>query len=96
MSGSGKLISVGNDYIMGLRDRSILSRELVNCLRKEKILVLAHALKVLNYDATIGNWFDDKDLGLRGSLATEWDQYLKSLIGASVNLKDIPDQLLWT
>jgi hypothetical protein len=96
MSGSGHLITLGKDYIMGLRDMCLLSRELIEHLRKARISVLAQAIKVHNYVDSFGNWIDSKDLGLSRNLAVEWDLYLKALFGAGVNIRDSPDQLLWT
>jgi len=96
LSGSGNLISIGNDFILGLRDKAILSQELITSLRSAGITVLAQAKKDLINDAPLGTWRDSMDLGLRGKQAIEWDQYLNSLTGEGIKLKDDSDQLLWT
>jgi hypothetical protein len=46
LSGSGHLISLGRDHILGLGDRSLLSRDLIDHLRKGKDYVLAQAKTV--------------------------------------------------
>jgi hypothetical protein len=43
LSGSGYQISIGKDFILGLRDRSLLSQDLIDHLHRKEIKVLAQA-----------------------------------------------------
>jgi len=42
------------------------------------------------------HWKTSEALGLRGSLAVEWDAFRKALCGEGIHLHDQEDMLLWT
>jgi hypothetical protein len=96
VSGSGHLISLGRDNILGLGDKSLLSPNLIDHLQKKKIIVLEQAKDHNTSHDFIGNWIGSVDLELNGLLANEWDLFHKTLIGAGATTRDSPDQLLWT
>jgi hypothetical protein len=64
--GSGHLISLGRDHILGLGDRSLLSPDLIEHLKKKKITVLAQAKDHNASHDFIGNWIGSADLELNG------------------------------
>jgi hypothetical protein len=41
-------------------------------------------------------WLNNADLRLSGTLASEWDCFVKELMGVGVSLFDFNDTLLWT
>jgi hypothetical protein len=73
--GSGHLIFLGRDKILGLGDRSFLSQALITHLRRKKITVLAQAKGHLDHFSLTENWICSSELGITGELAFEWDQF---------------------
>jgi hypothetical protein len=50
---------------------------------------------LLSQGSICSNWLNSIDLGLEGDLASEWDRYRLSLIGAGIALSDRQDELRW-
>jgi hypothetical protein len=94
--GSGHLVALGRDKILGLDDRSILSPELVSFLRQNKISVLSQARNLTEQVGPSTSWYRYGDLGLSGSLAVEWECYRMALISAGASIHDGDDTLMWT
>jgi hypothetical protein len=94
--GSGHLISIGRDQILGLGDKSFLSHDILEHLKKKKITVLAQAKNHFDHNTLTKNWFGSVDLGLTGALAAEWDLFHRALIGAGATIRDTTYQLMWT
>jgi hypothetical protein len=94
--GTGHIISIGRDQILGLGDISILSDAIITHLRHKRIIVLAQATVSRDPVTLSENWLSNEELGLACTLATAWDLYCKSLIGVGVSLHDTNDTLLWT
>jgi hypothetical protein len=68
--GSGHLISIGRDKILGLGDRTILSDALISQLKQKRITILAEATISHNVVSISENWLSSEELGLAGILAT--------------------------
>jgi hypothetical protein len=78
--GSGHLIDLGKDRILGMGDRSFLSINLMDALKDQNILTLAQARNISSDQTISSYWLTNEDLGLEGDLALEWDLYRRSLI----------------
>jgi hypothetical protein len=94
--GSGHLISIGTDRIIGLGNLSFLSQSLVSMLKQNHIHTLAQARKCSNSTSLCDYWLTSIDINLRGSLATEWDLFRKALIDTGIILQNTKDKLMWT
>jgi hypothetical protein len=96
LSGSREKIYIGQDFILGLRDKALLSQELRDHLSRKNINLLAHA-KIQQVSRDSSNyWRDSHTLGLSGILADEWDSYTRNISAAGVILGNSEDTLLWT
>jgi len=96
LSGSGEQIYIRRDYILGMREKSLLSRDLRDHLNRKEIKLLANAKIPKETSDYTGNWLCSISLGLNGILAEEWNNYTKGLSTACVILGESNDKLLWT
>jgi hypothetical protein len=95
LPGSGHLISISRDRILGLGDSSFLSDALITLLRQQRITVLAQAKGSQDHFTYSENWICSEELGITGNLATEWVCYHRALIGVGVTIQDTTDTLIW-
>jgi hypothetical protein len=93
--GSGHLIDLGKDQILGMGDSSFLSINLLDALKDQNILSLAQARNLTSDQSFSSYWLTSDDLGFEGDLALEWDLYRRALIDSGALIQDRPDQLLW-
>jgi hypothetical protein len=93
--GSGQIISIGNDRILGLDAHLVLSLPLVTALNQKNIFSLAQAKGLSDSHHFCNYWFNNSDLGLSGDLASEWDQYIRVLIDSEILLQDRADVMMW-
>jgi hypothetical protein len=66
--GTGQLINIGRDRVLGLGEKSILSDELITILNQKKITVLALAKVSHNPITFTESWIGSAELGLSGIL----------------------------
>jgi len=71
--GSGGLVSLGIDKILGLGDKSLLSSDLIQHLTQNQVIVLAQASAGIDPFSCLEHWKSSESLGLTGILAREWD-----------------------
>lgn len=83
-AGLGKKIYIGQDYILGLREKSLLSHELRDHLNRKDIKLLANAKNPLGTNDRSEIWLGSNSLGFQGILAEEWDSYTKRLSAVSL------------
>jgi hypothetical protein len=94
--GSGTLIKIGCDIILGLGLRSILSNDLRLFLNSNQITLLAHASKTQNHSFCTDRWKSSENLGLADPLASEWTNFTKALNGEGITLAATnKDVLIW-
>jgi hypothetical protein len=93
--GSGHLIALGKDWILGMGDNSFLSIHLQDALRDKDIQTLAQMRNPFNDQTTSSYWLTSDELGLEGDLALEWEMYRRALIDSGALIQDNNDQLLW-
>jgi hypothetical protein len=93
--GAGTEIRIGEDKILGLGDRSLLSAELRLQLQSLNLTHLAQVKTQQNSRSLPDSWMNSDDLLLCNPIATEWDHYVSALKGAGVTLSSSPDSLLW-
>jgi hypothetical protein len=93
--GSGQLITLGKDRILGMDTHSILSLILVSALNQRNIITLAQARGHSDNQHLYNYWLSSRDLGLSGDMAIEWDLYRRALIDSGVLLQDKEDVLMW-
>jgi hypothetical protein len=84
--GTGSLIIVGRDRILGLGENSILLNETINHLNQSQILVLADVVRAEFSTTTSERWKSSSDLGLTGLLSNDWNDYTRNLNGVGVAL----------
>jgi hypothetical protein len=96
LPGSGEQIYIGKDYILGMRESSLLSQDLRDHLNKKKIKFLVNAKRPQEISGHTGNWLCSGSLDLNGILAEEWNNYTKGLSAAGVILGKSTNKLLWT
>jgi hypothetical protein len=77
-------------------DKSILSEPLISHLNDNRISVLAQVKAPNSVDSITEAWLSSEVLGIRGRLATEWEQYRRALLGAGITIRDSTDTLVWT
>jgi len=79
-----------------MSDRSILSEPLLSHLNDIRITVLAQVRARISADSITETWLSSGSLGLRGRLASKWEQYRKALRGACIAIRNLADTLVWT
>jgi hypothetical protein len=94
--GSGDLVALGKDRILGIGDSSYLSTPLQASLKERNLVTLAQARNPSNTTNLSDYWVKSNDLGLEDDLAIEWDSYRKNLIDVGVILQEGLDQVMWT
>jgi hypothetical protein len=92
--GSGQLISLGNDRILGLDALSVLSQSLVIAFNQKHIYSIAQAINLYDSHHLCNYWLKSSDLDLSRDLASEWDQYRRALIDSDILLQDRVDMLM--
>jgi hypothetical protein len=85
LPGKGNKINIGKDFILGLRENSLLSQNLLDFLINRDIKFLIDAKNPGIIKDSSDYWRDSTSLGLRGDLAEEWDSYTKTLTAAGVS-----------
>jgi hypothetical protein len=70
--GTGELIRIGKDQILGMGDKAMLSDELIAFLNQQGIYFLSQASRDARQDAMGQTWIKSAELGIEGDLATEW------------------------
>jgi hypothetical protein len=94
--GSGQVILIGKDLILGLGSSSLLSPELLCSLNQRKLSFLYQARGGSQTNYFDSYWKDSGELALSGDLATEWDYYCSLLSISGIQLQDREDELKWT
>jgi hypothetical protein len=92
----GHYINIGRDQILGLGSKSYLSEELLAQLTLKRVMVLAQVSVAHDPVTSSETWISNTELGLSGSLASEWEVYCNNLNQAGVSLMVGADSLLWT
>jgi hypothetical protein len=93
--GSGQLIALGKDRILGMGENSFLSINLMSALNHRNILTLAQARRHSDSQHLSSYWLSSSDLGFSGDIAAEWDQFRWALIDSGAFLQDTEDDLMW-
>jgi hypothetical protein len=93
--GSGQLIALGRDMILGMGDKSFLSSNLLSELRQRNITSLSQARRHIDPLSSSSFWINSTELGFTGDMATEWDRFQRELIDSGAFLQDIEDELMW-
>jgi len=93
--GSGHLIALGRDMILGMGDKSFLSSPLLSDLKNRNITSLLQARRIMDNHST-SFWYSSSDLGLSGALGYEWNCFRTALIDLSAFIQDIADEILCT
>jgi len=63
---------------------SFLSKELVDALNQINFHFLYLVSITIRPGTICSSWLNNKEIGLTGALAMEWDLFCRSLMGASV------------
>jgi hypothetical protein len=66
LSGSGEQIYIGRDYILGMRESSLLSQDLRDHLNRKEIKLLVNAKRPQEISDHTGNWLCSISLDLNG------------------------------
>jgi ribonuclease HI len=94
--GDGHLIEVGNDCILGLGRKAILSSSLRAHLH-DKSLHFLHQFHRPTLTGPLGDsWLSGLDLQLDPIYRTEWDEFTHQLKASGVRLHSQADSLIWT
>jgi hypothetical protein len=93
--GTGDLVALGKDRILGIRDNSFLSTPLQETLKEKNIVTLAQARNPLNAPNLSDYWVNSIELGMEGILALEWDMFRRNLFDSGVILQEGFDQVMW-
>jgi len=96
MPGTGHLMAIGRDKILGLGTDSYLSNSLINALSQKHVSVLAHVWRPHEQDSLLSTWYNSLELELTGNLVEEWDRFRRALHALGVSLFDNEDELIWT
>jgi hypothetical protein len=75
--GTGHLINIGRDRILGIGDNSFLNEELLTLLNQKQITTLAQASLSRDPFTFAEVWRSSTDLELTGELGKEWDNYTR-------------------
>jgi hypothetical protein len=93
--GSGNLISLGRDKLIGLEDRSILSEPLLSHLHSLNIRWLAQA-RIPSSDCPFPDrWITCEMLGITRATASEWELFVSSLKCVGIYLSEDSDSIMW-
>jgi hypothetical protein len=94
--GNGISVLIGMDKILGIGDSSLLSQDLLVALKNKNICYLYQARAQSSLGFITEQWKNNFELGLSGSLATEWNSFCKVLIDSGIHLQPREDSLIWT
>jgi hypothetical protein len=94
--GNGADILVGKDVILGMGNDAFLSNALIQHLNEQQVHYLYQARGAIATGLTVANWVTSTDLGLSGTLATEWENYRIHLTVAGISPTDDYDEIRWT
>jgi hypothetical protein len=78
--GSGQLIALGKDRILGMGENSFLSLNILSALHCQNIFTLAQAMRHYDRQHLSSTWLNSNDLGFTGDLAIEWEHFRKALL----------------
>jgi len=93
--GSGQLIALRKDRILGLGNNSFLSCNLLSMLNHRNILTLAQARRHSDNQHLSSYWLSNSDLGFSRDIAAEWDLFRRALIDTGAILRNTEDDLMW-
>jgi hypothetical protein len=93
--GSGQLIVLGRDMILGMGDKSFLSFNILSKLRHRNITSLSQSRSHIDHLSSSSNWISGTKLGFTRDMVAKWDQFRRALIDSSAYIQDIEDELLW-
>jgi hypothetical protein len=85
--GAGVSIMIGKDEIMGMGKGSFLSLDLISHLNEHHVYYLFKARRASVVGISCTTWLNSIELGLVGSLASEWERYRILLIYAKFLLQ---------
>jgi hypothetical protein len=72
--GTGHIVAIEREKILGLGADSILSNLLINALRQKHVSVLAQAWTPQEQDSLLTTWYNILELELIGNFEVEWDR----------------------
>lgn len=93
--GTGELICVGIDPIIGMEDHYTLPSSITRYLQILGLSTLNKIYLCRNGVEDSTKWMSASDLGLSGYLARAWDAYILNLNSVGVRLNQDLDQLVW-
>jgi len=92
--GNGKSVLVGTDQVVSGGLSSTLSESLINHLNGHGYTTLDHFCSMTPIRGDY--WFSSAYLGLVGSDAQEWQNYIHVLLLMGINLRQSEDKMVWT
>jgi hypothetical protein len=93
--GSGQLIALGKDKILGMGENYFLSINLISSLHCRNIFTLAQDMRHYDRQHSSSSWHNSNDLGFTGDLAIEWEHFRRALFDSGAYLQDSEDVLMW-
>jgi len=93
-SGSGHLIALGRDMILGMGDKSFIYLNILSELNRPNITSLLQVRRLVDHQSS-SLWISNTDLGLLGVLADEWNQFRRVLIDSVAYFQDKEDEIFW-
>ena len=94
--GSGQLIALGKDMILGMGGNFLLSLNILSALHCRNIFTLARAMRHYDIQHLSSTWLNNNDLGFTGDLAIEREHFRKALYDSGAYLRDSEYVLMWT
>lgn len=93
--GNCRINILGKNSFLGGPPCHLLSLDLITALHSKGIFNLHQASRGRFEDMLSGNWKTVADLDLQGSLAFEWNAFIKVLISNGIFLFDVGDSIVW-
>jgi len=82
--------------ILGMGNEYFLSNALIQHLNEHQVHYLYQAREAFATGVSVANWVSSTDLGLSGTLATEWDNFKSHLSAMGMSPTDDHDEIRWT